>query len=363
MQDGAANKTQSGISSQGIFGQLRPLLASVRPDHFIDPAVLENRLRELEAGFAADCDRLGKLSGLLFGPNTAEYGQETANLFRQWARASGAPTMPAMAEAAAMAFGLDPATQEVKALYLSAILGEYPNGLEYHGNEHYRKVLFQIIRLVATHRQLTKDTGESLDGRQIALLLASACIHDLGHEGGDNMQDGIYRPGMQEQRAVDIASPYYEALGLQADDIATIETIVFCTDITFGAGDNSPCVRLKKIYKYWWWGDDIDISTMVMGKLRRFEDDPKLVLMGMLLHEADIATSAGLDYEQTVAETISITAERGIANAGPQMILVFLREQLGEGLFTQAGRQLFGGPMATIIARAEQDVAGGKTAF
>ena len=101
----------------------------------------------------------------------------------------------------------------------------------------------------------------------------------------------------------------------------------------------------------------------MLGKLRLFGEDPKLTLMAVILHEADIASSAGLSYEQTVIETINIMEERGISTAGPKTVLVFLREQLGETMFTQAGKQLFGKVMAEVIARAEREFAEGRKTF
>ena len=167
-----------------------------------------------------------------------------------------------MLAAAIEAFDLDPDSLLVRAAFLSSVLAEYPNNLQYHGNEHYRKVLFHAIRLISLHNRLNAGTGNALDHDRMALLLAASCIHDVGHAGGDNMREGIYTPGYMEQRSAEIARPYYEALGMGKQHIAAIETMVFCTDITFFAGDNSPCLRMKKIFKHQFWEDDSeDISS------------------------------------------------------------------------------------------------------
>ena len=55
--------------------------------------------------------------------------------------------------------------------------------------------------------------------------------------------------------------------------------------------------------------------------------------------------------------------ERGVTTAGPKTVLAFLREQLGETMFTEAGKQLYGRVMADVIKQAEQDVARGRDTF
>ncbi len=348
-----------------LFGALEPLALSVKTEDFIEPGALGARLHALRKAFPADCERLKPDLVTLTGPDIANYGAEASEIFDRWADAGGGPTMPALIAAAVSHFGLEENTDLVKNLLMAAILGEMPNALQYHGNEHYRKVLFHAIRLAAKHNELfARDEERKLSGEMIAVLLTAACIHDLGHKGGDNLKEGVYTPGYMEQRSFDIARPYFEALGMDADRMRDIETIVFCTDITFFAGDNSPCVRMKKIYKHYYWDDDTeDVSTMMMGKLRRFEDNPPLVLAAMMLHEADVGTSAGLSYARTIKETIDLMAERGVNKAGPGTVLAFLREQLGETMFTEAGKQIFGPVMTQVIAQAEKDVAAGRKSF
>lgn len=348
-----------------FFTPLRPLVETVKTEgDFFDHALLLRRFDELAQLFRTDCTRAEGLTELFFGEDIGSFGHQVTETFAAWEAEGGGPSLPTMIARAIMHFGLDTEKPLVRAIFLSAILAEYPNKLQYHGNEHYRKVVLHAIRLISVNNTLFRDTTRALNADQIAVLLAAACIHDLGHEGVDNLRDGVYTPGKMEQYAFDLAAPYFEALGVPEEAAGEIETIVFCTDITFFAGDNSPCVRMKKIYKHYFWDDDReDVSMMMMGKLRRYEDNPRLVLMAMLLHEADIATSAGVSYEQTVKETVNIMEERGVTTAGPKTVLAFLREQLGETMFTEAGKQLYGKVMADVISQAEIDLARGRTTF
>ena len=359
-----AAKARSEHPFFNLFHAVEPVIANTLPEEgFVSQPALRLRFDELQAVFEADMHRMVEVSELLFATDIAAYGERCTSVFDRWEKEGGAPTLTAMIAQSIQHFGLDPALPSVKAAFIGAILAEIPNDLQYHGNEHYRKVVFHAIRLVATHNQSVPDE-EELSGDEIALLLAAACIHDLGHPGGDNAKEGVYAPGLMEQKSFDEARPYFVGVGLTTDIIGQLETIVFCTDITFFAGDNSPCVRMKKIYKHFFWHDDSeDVSMMMMGKLRRYEENKTLILLAMLLHEADIGTSAGLSYDRTISETIAFLEERNITLAGPKTILAFLRDQLGETMFTDAGKQLFGPVMTQVIAQAEQDIINGVESF
>ncbi len=324
----------------------------------------ECRISTVGAALKADYERLAPHLDLLLGEDITEYGSRTAALFASWLAEGGCPSLSALAAHAVHYFDLDEDDAVTRGLFMAALIGETPNGLQYHGNDHYRKVLFHAIRMAATHNNLFEGTDMALEPEQVAVLLIAACIHDLGHQGGDNLRGGVYTPGAMEQISFDLARPYLEATGMDSTALGEVETLVFCTDITFFAGDNSPCLRMKKIYKHYFWEDNSeDISIMTMGKLRRFDENPSLVRAAMILHEADVGTSAGLTYEQTIIETINIMEERGLKTAGPRTVLAFLREQLGETFFTEAGKQLFGPGMSRIIARAEQDIKGERQSF
>ncbi|MCB1555687.1 MAG: hypothetical protein KDJ15_00050 [Alphaproteobacteria bacterium] len=348
-----------------LFTGLRGLCAEIVPEEsFPSPGAFEPVFDALLPAFRSDCARAAEAGDLLFGRDLTAFGARTTALFTRWEDEGGGPSLPALAACVVVHEAMDPADPAVKALFLAAFLAEIPNDQTYHGNEHYRKVFFHAVRLAITHNQLFTGTPDGLSARDMIVLLIAACIHDLGHTGGDNVRDGVYTPGYLEQRSCDIARPYFVALGLEEDMIGAIETIVFCTDITFFAGENSPCLRMKKIYKHYFWdGYAEDVSLMMMGKLRRYEDNPRLVMLAMFLHEADIASSAGMSYEWTIRETIKFMDERQMRSAGPKVVLAFLREQLGETLFTEAGKTLYAAVMQDVIRQAEEDILSGRETY
>lgn len=345
---------------------LRPRLVEVEGDQKGFAAdELAAVLDTIVDNYADDDVRMTDVSELLFGADLVAYGARATSVFNRWADEGGGPSMVAMAAQAIDHFNIPHDHPDVASVLTAALLAEYPNNLLYHGNEHYRKVMFHVIRLMVTHQALQDEKAIKLSEAQIIQMLIAAAIHDLGHEGGDNMRDGIYTPGYMEQRAVDIARPYFHALDLDRDLLAEIETIVFCTDITFFAGENSPCVRMRKIYDHFFVGNvtEDDIGMMMIGKLRRFDENPALSMMAMLLHEADVGSSAGLSYEQSRVETMSIMEERGVMTAGPKMLLAFMTQQLNGNMMTPAGNAVFGPAMRTIMEQAAEDIANGVETF
>ncbi len=350
------------------LADLKGVIETVKPhESGVSATDLLDQLETLIARFPGDYDRLQDVADLLFSEETAVYGARATAVFNRWEREEGGgPSLTAFVAQAIDRFNLPVGGPETRSALMAALLAEIPNDLLYHGNEHYRKVMFHTIRLLATHRQGHFAGLPELDDADVMKLLIAATIHDLGHEGGDNLREGIYTPGYMEQKAFDMMRPYFEGLGLDRDYWGDIETIIFCTDITFFAGDNSPCARMKKIYRYHFLHDlpdDVDVEMMMIGKLRRFEDSPRLALMAMLLHEADIATSSGLSYEQSRAETISIMEERGMTTAGPKVLLRFLIEQLNGCMVTPAAQQLFSKEMADIMQQAEDDLRAGVESY
>ncbi len=348
-----------------LFSDIEKIIGEIAPEQgFLDVAVLAERFDTLKNIYEQDRLRILDCMDVLFGENVEHYGKNVSDIFARWGENPDGPNLLSMAVAALEGFGVDIESPEGLSLCVCTVLAEFPNDLQYHGNEHYRKVFFHMVRLLSKHNQLFKGTERELCKLSVVKSLIAACIHDLGHEGGDNTRDGVYTPGFMEQKAFDVARPYLKVCGMGDDDLGEIETIVFCTDITFFAGDNSPCIRMKKIFKYYFWNEDIgDASLMMMGKLRRYEDNPRLVQMAMLLHEADIGSSAGLGYEQTKLETINIMEERGMKSAGPKVVIAFLREQLGETMYTEAAKQTFGPAMDIVIRSAEHDFENGVETF
>lgn len=346
-----------------LLDELQGVCASVVPEEFFPtPQALDEQFTIVKEQFAAEYERAFACDEIMLNEDITGFGARATAIFTFWEEQGGGPSLPALLAVVAEHWGLDIASPAVKAAFVAGVMAEIPNIQYYHGNEHYRKVLFHTIRLMATHNDMFPDDDLTLTDQDKALFLTASSLHDLGHEGGDNVRDGVYTPGYLEQKSCDYARPYLEAVGLDYESYGTIETMVFCTDITFFAGENSPCIRMKKIYDYYFngIGDDDEVAMMMMGKLRRFEDNKKLALMAMMLHEADVACSAGMSYEWTIKETQKFMEERCMDMPMSKIILAFLNEQLGSTLFTAAGQAIYGTVMTHVIEAAEKELQAGR---
>jgi hypothetical protein len=360
-----ATQNDSGIDWLECLEQLRPHIEAVIPHECgYKSSVVIDSLESLKKSFEKDYERMGELEELLFGEDITAYGERCASVFSRWEDEGGGPSLLSMLARAWEFWGFPEEGRFTKAAVMSAVLAEVPNNMQYHGNEHYRKVLFHVIRMIRTHNLLYADDELELSFEEVAILLIAGTVHDLGHEGGDNMRDGIFTPGNMEQKAIDIGQPYFESVGLMTGEQGILETLIFCTDITFNAGDNSPCVRMRKIYNYYFIDQSDDsILNYMMGKLRRFDEAPKMALIAMMLHEADIGTSAGLTYRQSIKETIDIMEERCVDTAGPGLFLAFLKEQLEGEMKTECGKAIFGPGMKVIMEEAIDDFNAGRKTF
>ena len=170
-----------------VLEGLSSLISTVRPhEASVDPAALSQHLDGLIDRFPKDYERLHDVSGLLFDPDIAAYGARTTAVFNRWDQAEGGgPVLPVFLTQAIERFQLPRDGPEVRAAMMAAVLAEIPNDLLYHGNEHYRKVMFHTIRLLAVQRQQDFADQPALSDQNMMQMLIAATIHDLGHEGGD----------------------------------------------------------------------------------------------------------------------------------------------------------------------------------
>jgi len=97
--------------------------------------------------------------------------------------------------------------------------------------------------------------------------------------------------------------------------------------------------------------------------IRALEKDPSLTTLCMLLHEADIATSAGVTYNVTKFETSLIMEEFKDDKAYPADVINFLEQICQRCFLTDGGLKLFSSNMARIYTLAEQDVENGNQPY
>ncbi len=251
----------------------------------------------------------------------------------------------------------------VQAVILASILGEISNRLEYHNNAHYRKVLLQTLNLIVTHNQIFEETQRELSQRQCALLLIAACIHDLAHDGLGNTIKGVFTQGRAEMISFREAEPFLRGAGLSNKECNTLKTLILCTDVNPLGDPANLNNQMKSAYKKHilrgMQNERLNLDPIIAD----LEDNADLSVMGLLLHEADIATSAALSYDVTKYETSLYQMEINGAPARPSHILKFLESICHRQFISDAGQRLYAASAARIYALAEKEVEQGDEVF
>lgn len=252
---------------------------------------------------------------------------------------------------------------DIKTVTAAACLGEIPNECKYHNNRHFRKVLLQTLRLIHVHNDIYKDTERALTEKEVILLMIAGSIHDLGHDGLGNTVQGIHKPNRLELQSFLLAEPYLKTAGLnKPEDLDTLKIMILCTDVSPLNSKNNPVNQAKAAYHHHFL-ETQNLKLELHDSLKRLETDPKLAMMSLLLHEADIATSAGIDYETTKQETVAFRKEIEKNDACPEHILDFMNYVCKRQFLTEAGQHLFGANMARIYALAEADFKAGNLMY
>lgn len=292
---------------------------------------------------------------------TESLTRESVDLLRRWHLEGRGVSLSALCIFALEYFGIQNHKDLIQAVLMASVLGEIPNDLEYHNNMHYRKVLFQTIRLIAVHNDIYAGTARVFSDRQIGLLLIAACIHDLGHDGTGNVVKGVFQQGRLERQAFELADPCLRAVGLSDEEaLIAVKTMLLCTDV-MPLNDPANFVKqMKSSYRFHYLGEKKKFESLNLDpELAALQDSPELSVMSLILHEADIATSAGLTYEVTKYETAILRQEVSKQNAYPHHVVDFLDHVCDRKMLSDAAQRLYAANMARIYALAEEDVKNG----
>lgn len=313
-----------------------------------------------------DIKTLEREAKFMFSPTEGMEGltDQSVDMLRRWHIADRAPSLTSMAIFAAKNLSKDMPPEIAQGVLAASVISEVENNLPYHNNLHYKKVLFQTIRLIAMHNYLHANRPERMfDGKKTGMLLIAACIHDLGHDGKGNTITGVFEQGRLERRAFKLAFPYFKKCGMENADLEKLKVMLLCTDVAPMGDPANPINQMKAAYRYHFLGQNKTGPLNLNNGLELLEKDSDLTMMAAILHEADIGTSAGLDYPVTVYETGLYKREMGAQQAYPKDIMDFLTQICQQQMLTQAGQGLFGNNMTRISDMAEKEINDGNHAF
>lgn len=332
-------------------------------DPWMGAGQFEDTFSRVQKALDRDCSFLRDRMDFLFEASSSVQNETRLclDLIRRWTLTGDAPSMTALCELAINHFNIDDHHDRLM-VYLASLLGEIDNDLPYHNNMHYRKVLIQLIRLITNHNDIYSGTEEELSAHQIALLLAAACIHDFAHDGKGNMRQGNHERAKLEIRSYAYFKDYLAITGLDDDErLQTLKIMLMVTDVSPLGSPSSPAKQMKAAYRSAFLAKDNPIEFLNLSEdLKPLEKDRNLLMICLLLHEADIATSAGLDYSLTKYETTLIMQEGGHNQAKPEHIIAFLETVCDRQMLSDAAQRLYAANMARIYALAKKDYKDGN---
>lgn len=329
----------------------------------LDPQ--KTALEAVTARFSGDLEVLSARKDDIFpGNKTISAIEAGADLLRHWHEQGQAPALAALCALACDHLGVR-RPDLVPAIIVAAVLGEGACENPYHNTLHFKKVLLQVIRLISVHNAIFAGTSRALGEEEMAMLLIAACIHDLGHDGLGNTIKGQLIQYRLERASFDLARPYLIAAGYADErELAELELLLLSTDVSPLGDPTSPMRQMKTAYRHHFMDEGrrhekLNLST----ELVMLETNPDLCQLALMLHEADIATSAGLSYEITQYETAILRDEIGADDARPSHVIDFLNQICQRQFLGDAARKLYAANMARIYALAEQDMKAGDEPY
>lgn len=317
------------------------------PDH----ALWETTVARVSSHFDRGLEKVRQQLGFLYESGVHDVSQDFKILLLQWANSEyhEGPSLCAIGAHFIEHWKLDLQDDLVQVFVMAALLGEMDTGLAYHNVKHNRKVLCNMIALIMAHRSMDDVIG--LSDAEIMLLLIAVSIHDVAHDGKGNVLQGSLIAGRLERQSWEVSYPYLQEAGLHsADWLQMLEAMVLCTD-TFPIGEpESPVNQLKALY------DSLVNEASNVGKrgaeVSYLLGKPKATLMAMLVHEADIASSAGVDYEISCQEAAMVAKESQAGVDVDTLLRSFVENILGgRPFYTKAGLAVYGDAFKLIEAR------------
>jgi len=290
--------------------------------------------------------------------------QDIESIYQQWHMDKNPPSLLSLCLFLLEELELEPAADDLNMIVISAILGQVHNEPAYHNDMHFRKVLAQTMRLIINNNTIFEGTPRALTCKQVSTLLSAACIHDLDHDGQGNWVKGVHIEGRAEKQSFECAKPYLIAAGCDDETLNAIYVMLLTTDVSPLDDPGNPMMQMKAAYRFHFMGENIKAHSLNLSKeIAAIEKDASLAALCLFLHEADIATSAGLTYDITKYETSLIMEEFKDDKASPKDVIGFFNQICQRRFLSDAGQKLYAANMARIYALAEADMEDGNEAY
>ncbi len=343
------------------------ILRSISPDNsWVSKDTLIDAVEKVQANYEkCECQAKKALDDIFASScEVAESTSKTSTLIKSWHDGDQEFCAPSIISYLIDHFDFDKGQHKdlILLMFIASVLAEVDNDLPYHNNLHFRKVLLHAARMADTHNKLFKNSIGSLTHLDIAMLIVAACIHDLGHDGTSNIVDRKYIMARIETRSFNYARPFLEKSQVSSKILDDIFIMLIVTDTAPFGDPISPSNQIKVAYEYHYGikgHGDLNLSN----ELSLLEDNDRLSLLCVILHEADIMNSAGVDYEITCYESVSISKEFGESGAYPEDTLLFLDKICNGGFCSDAGSFLADDNLALIKDKIMKDFKSGNNSY
>jgi hypothetical protein len=289
-----------------------------------NPAVFENFGGE--AVFNATVDRIARLdqrfeskSGIYFhfGSSPAKTAQMFVETQLKHRQTGLRPSLPAQAAHYLNEIGLSEKDPHYQAAVLVAARAEVEHAShpEYHGPYHFSDVIAQTIEFLKKNNELAASNVRGtvmLSAQELAIGIAAAAGHDIGHPGGKNAYPGekvASDPFRLERNSVEIVEPLLKIAGIPRESIARIKVAILATSPDM----NGPAKLLKEISRLDKAGQSIEWQDLPDHEsffdLKLLAKDPAARLLSQTLRAADIGQSCLFGLRSNEIATLELQAE------------------------------------------------------
>ena len=337
------------------------------PQQWPDPEIFIQSCKDIKETFKRDLDMLESSTAFLdaVSGDADNMTDGIAELLQIWQSHGVSPSLYALCVMALEKMEITPKPDMLHMVLMSALLAGVPNDLPYHDNMHFKKVLLNLIVLVMTHNDIYAGSSRAFNADEVCTLLSAACIHDLGHDGKGNVVKGVHIQGRMERYSFELAKPYFQAVGMRNESVLNaLCVMLLSTDVSPLDDPGNPMHQMKAAYRFHYLGEKGRTHSLnLVEDLDILEKDGKLTTMCLILHEADIATSAGLTYDITKYET-SLLREEFCGDQGkPSHAIDFFKQICNRRFLSDAGQKLYAANMARIYTLAEDDLNNGDEPY
>ncbi len=183
-----------------------------------------------------------------------------------------------------------PDTVSLAPLATACMAAEKHSDNAYHNEHHNREVTLLTSLMLINHLRDGNKAG--FTARDARNLLMAAAVHDLKHDGGSNVVDGVHQPLRLEKQSLRIASALWKGQDVNKEDFNFICSCVAPTDISSAADKESPRLNLVKAF------------NKVSGA-----KNMKLHIAAAMLSDADLGPSGGLTPEMFAVNSMLLEEE------------------------------------------------------